>query len=335
MEVTGRLTRSIPITAGDESQLGSARRQAFALATALDFDELHCGQLGIAVTEAARNISSYGNGGEILLTPWQFGASAGIDVLAIDKGPGIADVSLAMQDGYSTGNTPGTGLGALARLAAEFQLYSRPADGTVVFARLLRSVTTPVPTVRLSAVDLPVAAETVSGDGWAALLEPDRSVYFMADGLGHGPAASLAQAAALAAFAANSHRSGKEVLLRAHAALQSTRGAALALAEIDHAAGVLRYTASGNIAAQIVHSGQGRSLVSMNGTPGHNMGTLQEFSYPWQAGSLLIMHSDGLSARWSLAQYPGLASRHAALIAGVLFRDFSRRRDDATVLVAA
>jgi hypothetical protein len=71
----------------------------------------------------------------------------------------------------------------------------------------------------------------------------------------------------------------------------------------------------------------------MNGTVGHSVAKLQQFSYPWEAGSLLIMHSDGLGTRWHVEQYPGLASRHPALMAGVLFRDFCRRRDDATILV--
>ena len=334
MDVTGGLTRAVAITGGDESQLGSARRLALNVASRLDFDELHCGQLGIAVTEAARNVSSHGNGGEVLVTPWRFGDSAGIDVLALDKGAGIADIGLAMQDGYTTGSTPGTGLGALARLASEFQIYSRPGGGTAMFARVLRSGTTAPPAVRLGSVALPYGAETVSGDGWAALLQPGRSVYLMADGLGHGPVASVAQEAALGSFAQNSQRSTKEILLAAHSALQSTRGAAVAVAEIDHERGVLRYAGSGNIASQIVAGTEARSLVSMNGTPGHSIGTLQEFSYPWAAGSLLVMHSDGLATRWSLDSYPGLVHRHPALIAGVLFRDFSRRRDDATVLVA-
>ncbi len=334
MEITGKLTRSVAITAGDESQFGKARRQAFALASALDFDELHCGQIGIAVTEAARNVSSHGGGGDVLLTPWQIGSSAGIDMLALDKGPGIADIGLAMQDGYSTGTTPGTGLGALSRLAPGFQLYSRPGGGTAVFARLLRSTTTAQPAARLGAVELPLGTETVSGDGWAALLQPGRSVYFMADGLGHGPVASLAQAAALESFRHSGNQSTKDILQTAHAALQSTRGAAVAVAEINHERGVLRYTGCGNIAAQIVHGTEARSLISMNGTPGHRVGTLQEFAYPWNNGSLLIMHSDGLATRWSLSEYPGLVHRHPSLIAGLLFRDFSRRRDDATVLVA-
>jgi hypothetical protein len=97
---------------------------------------------------------------------------------------------------------------------------------------------------------------------------------------------------------------------------------------------VLNYAGAGNIAASICTQGKTRSMVSMNGTVGHTMGRIQQFSYPWEKDSTLIMHSDGVSARWSLDQYPGLATRHPALFAGVLFRDFVRKRDDATIVVS-
>ncbi len=332
--IAGHLTQAVRITAAEDSEIGSARRQAMALASALDFDELQCGRLGIVVTEAAHNLSSHGGGGEILLTPWQLGESAGIDVIAIDRGAGIADVGVARQDGFSTGGTSGTGLGAMMRLANVFELDTRPGGGTAVLAQVLKAKDTPAPTLRIGAVSVPYGTETVSGDGWAAMIRPDVSCYFMADGLGHGHMASVAAAAALMSFAATAHKSTREILLAAHTALMSTRGAALAVAKIDHAAGVLRYSGSGNIAAQILTDGKARSLVTMNGTPGHSMGTVQEFTYDWAPESMLLMHSDGLATRWSLADYPGLARRHPSLIAAVLFRDFSRRRDDATVLVA-
>ncbi len=332
--IAGQLTQAIRITAAEESEIGSARRQAMALASSLDFEDLQCGRLGIVVTEAAHNLSRHGGGGEILLTPWRLGESAGIDVVAIDRGAGIADVSAALQDGFSTGSTPGTGLGAIARQAHLFEMDTRPGGGTAVLAQVLRAKDTPPPGVKIGSVGVPFGAETVSGDGWAALLQPGYSCYLMADGLGHGHMASIAAAAALDSFAATAEKSTREILLAAHSALMPTRGAALAVAQIDHAAGVLRYSGSGNIAAQIVADGHSRSLVSMNGTPGHSMGSLQEFTYEWKPGATLLMHSDGVATRWSLADYPGLIRRHPALIAAVLFRDFSRRRDDATVLVA-
>ncbi len=60
----------------------------------------------------------------------------------------------------------------------------------------------------------------------------------------------------------------------------------------------------------------------------------QEFAYPFPKGATLVMHSDGLISRWTLDAYPGLAAHDPALVAGVLYRDFQRGRDDVTVLVA-
>ena len=60
---------------------------------------------------------------------------------------------------------------------------------------------------------------------------------------------------------------------------------------------------------------------------------MQEFVYPWPVGALLVAHSDGLTTRWNLAQYPGLFRQDPALVAGLLYRDHARRRDDASVVV--
>jgi hypothetical protein len=74
-------------------------------------------------------------------------------------------------------------------------------------------------------------------------------------------------------------------------------------------------------------------MVSLAGTAGHNMRKAQSFDYPYPDG-LVLMHSDGLATGWDLDRYPGLAHAHPTLIAGVLFRDYWRQRDDVTVLVA-
>jgi hypothetical protein len=75
-------------------------------------------------------------------------------------------------------------------------------------------------------------------------------------------------------------------------------------------------------------------LFSHNGTVGVLVRKMHAFEYMLPVGGVLIMHSDGLQSRWSLASYPGLQSRHPAVIAAVLARDFDRQRDDLTVLVA-
>ena len=331
------LTRIIPISPTDLSQTGSARRQALSLAAAMEFDELRQGQLGIIVTEAARNIAAHAGQGEIVLSTWTDGKKAGIDMLALDKGKGIENVSAALQDGYSTAGTPGNGLGAMSRLAGTFQVYSSSGNGTAIFARVLRTAhdtESESHSYDMSVITIPITGETVCGDAWSAERSPGRSLYIVADGLGHGPSAAEAAQEAVRVFHLVSQFEPDRILSEIHSALAKTRGAAVSVAEILHQKQVLRYAGAGNIVGVICSGGKTRSLVSMNGTVGHVIGKIQQFSYPWQPESALIMHSDGLATRWNVEQYPGLASRHPALLAGVLFRDFCRKRDDATILVS-
>jgi hypothetical protein len=121
---------------------------------------------------------------------------------------------------------------------------------------------------------------------------------------------------------------------RMHESMRHTRGAAVAVAELDEERRVIAFSGLGNIAGRIFESGgTSRSLVSTYGTAGMDARAVREFSYPWPAGAALILHSDGISARWDLADYPGLLSHDPAVIAGVLMRDYCRRTDDATVVV--
>jgi anti-sigma regulatory factor (Ser/Thr protein kinase) len=337
MEVMAAVSKLIPITSTDSSQTGNARRQALSLAAALEFDELRQGQLGIIVTEAAGNIASHAGSGEIILSGWTYEQQSGIDMLALDKGRGIENLSAALQDGYSTAGTPGNGLGAMSRLASRFQVFSSTANGTAVFARVLQTAAQTESESQpygMSAISVPIPGESVCGDAWSMVRSQERTSYIVADGLGHGPLASQAAVEAIRIFHLYPHYTPERLLAEVHAALGKTRGAAVSITEILHDKHVLNYAGAGNIVAAIVAGGKTRSLVSMNGTVGHSVGKFQQFSYPWEPGSMLIMHSDGLATRWNVEQYPGLASRHPALLAGVLFRDFCRKRDDATILVS-
>src|SRR4051812_632778 len=117
-------------------------------------------------------------------------------------------------------------------------------------------------------------------------------------------------------------------------ALRATRGAGVEMIAVDLDRGVARYAGVGNIAAVILNAnGTRQSLVSQNGTAGHTIPRIQEYNYPVAARATLVMYSDGLGTHWDLAAYPGLLSRHPSIIAAVLYRDFSRKRDDVTVVV--
>jgi hypothetical protein len=155
----------------------------------------------------------------------------------------------------------------------------------------------------------------------------------MTDGSGHGPLAAIAADEAVKAFEANLSHDCIRVVEAIHAALAPTRGAAVAVARVDLAHRLIRFVGIGNIAGAVVSQGVLRRMVTHNGTAGHIAPRIREFTYPWNGSATIILHSDGLSSKWDLDAYPGLATSHPSLIAGVLFRDFRRERDDAAVAV--
>ncbi len=315
------------------SDIAAARRAGQRLADELGFSETRAGQLALIVTEAGTNILKHAGEGEIHIGPAQSAAGVGVDVLALDSGPGIIDVDACLVDGMSTAGTAGTGLGALRRLSDEFDVYTGPGSGAAFFLRLWRDVPPPDPCgVEIGALWMPMAGEDECGDGWAVRCDARGATLLAADGLGHGPEAARAAAAAIGALARHKAGQAGELMHETHDALRPTRGAALATARIDFDAGELRFAGVGNISGVVIDEGR-RALVSHNGIVGHNMRKVQEFSLPFGPGALCIMHSDGVQTQWDLNNYPGLAGRSAVLIAAVLMRDFIRRRDDAMVLV--
>jgi hypothetical protein len=257
-------------------------------------------------------------------------------LIALDRGPGIADLQRCMVDGYSGGGTRGCGLGAVRRLSTEFAIYSTQPAGTVVMSRVRSRNGKLRAEPEFSAVSVPAPNETECGDAWHLRLIDNTLRVIVVDGLGHGPLAANAAAEALAVFDGGRFESPASYLEAAHSALTTTRGAAIALAFIDLDQRKLRYAGVGNIAGSLVGSGvdRGRSLLSNNGIVGSGVPRLRQFDYEWQDRDLLIMHSDGLNDRWKLSDYPGLARADTGVIAAVLYRDAKRGRDDATVLVA-
>ena len=326
------------IAIDDSSQIGEARRTAAAIATASGLTETDAGKLAIIATEAATNIATHATRGEIILRSVVTGGARAVDLIAIDSGPGITDVDRALGDGYSTSGTAGHGLGAMVRLATGFDIYTAPGAGTVLCARVEsqpeRSTTRRRPAFDIGVVRVAKRGEIECGDDWGIVVGDDgRASLVVADGLGHGGSAAEASRRAVAIAAEHAADDPAAVVAAMHAGLRSTRGAAVAVAELVLSERSIRYCGLGNISAAIAGPVASRSLVSHNGIVGHEMRKIQEFTYEWPTDALFVMHSDGVSARWDLSRYPGLVSRHPSVVAGVLYRDFSRGRDDALVVV--
>jgi anti-sigma regulatory factor (Ser/Thr protein kinase) len=327
----------VAVVIEDSSQIGEARRTASGVAAAAGLSDVDAGKFAIIATEAATNISKHASRGEIILRSLTGVGTRGVDLIAIDSGPGIPDLDRALRDGYSTAGSGGTGLGAMARLATSFDIFSTPGSGTVLAARIEsdHGGTRPRPPFDIGVVRVPKRGETDCGDNWSIVVhESGRALLTVADGLGHGPAAAEASMRAVRLGEESAAEPPAMVVAALHRGLRSTRGAAVAVAELDASGRSVRYAGLGNISASIAGGGDSRSLVSHNGIAGHEMRKIQEFSYEWPSGALLVVHSDGVSAKWDLSRYPGLAFRNPGIVAGVLYRDFSRGRDDALVVVA-
>lgn len=330
----------------EASHVAQARRTVTELAIRCGFGEVATGRLAIAVSEAATNILKHGGDGELLIRALQEEvagpAAPQVEVIAIDRGPGMADLSTSLRDGFSTTGTAGNGLGAISRLATAFDIYSAPGKGTVLRMALSpsdRPAPPALPAISVGSVCVPIAGETECGDGWHVSSAHELSSLTVADGLGHGPDAARAAEAAKRVAAAHAFVAPAVLIGHAHAALRATRGAAMAVARIETAPGRIRFAGIGNIAACVVtpgtlgSTGTRRQLISHNGIVGYAIRKVTEVEAPWPPDTLLILHSDGLGTHWDLDNYPGLNARHPAIIAAVLYRDFARGRDDVTVIV--
>jgi len=321
------MSEPVLIEVADESAVGEVRRIAAEFGRQMNFAGDVIGRVSVVASELASNLVKHAGRGFVVMNRDEDRSE--LEILSLDHGPGIGDVAEALRDGYSTSGTVGTGLGAISRQADFFNIYTRRQHGTVVLARFGKSRGMG----EVAAVSIPVHGELMNGDGWAAANGAGTRTIMVVDGLGHGALAHEASAAARAAFQ-TSNGSPTNRLQTIHDGLKHTRGAAVAIAELDPEAGTMRFAGIGNISAITVDPAARRSAVSMHGIAGHEMRQVREFQYPWSRQSALIMHSDGLTTRWNLDDYPALMSRDPAVIAGVLGNDHRRQNDDATVVVA-
>ncbi|MET0659331.1 MAG: SpoIIE family protein phosphatase [Steroidobacteraceae bacterium] len=327
----------VSVEVRDQSQVGEARRVATTIATASGCGPTGSGRVAIVATEMATNLLKHGGGGELLLSTYEAASSSGVQLLALDSGKGMQDVQACLRDGYSTAGSAGHGLGAVQRQSELFDIFSQPGLGTAVLSRVASADTLQArmgTSTNTGFVNVPKPGEEVCGDALCIAPTQTGLTMLVADGLGHGQEAAVASLEAVRLFLRHVGVTLAELLQLMHAGMRATRGAAVAIAHFDPVQARVSFAGVGNIAGIVHTAGQSRHMVSMNGTLGHVARKVQAFDYACPAGSVVILHSDGLSTNWSLEKYPGLQQRDPTLIAAVLYRDHARRRDDATVLVA-
>lgn len=322
------------LTIDDPSRVAESRRIATQLAEREGLAADAVGRVSIVATELASNLWKHAKRGELHIAPLSERGETGIEILSIDRGPGISNLDECFKDGHSTAGTAGTGLGAVRRLSDDFDIMTQPGKGTILVSQIGQSRRLMERArFRFGLASRPVGGETVSGDSWAVKILEDATLIVVADGLGHGPLAADASRAAIKSFRSSDAGAPADLVQEMHRALRGTRGAAVAVARVEFGRARVHFAGLGNIAGSIISSSKCHSMVSHNGTAGHEARHIREFEYPWTDESMIVMHSDGLSTSWNAGSFPGLHRYSPSVVGALLYREAARERDDACIVV--
>lgn len=288
----------------------------------------------LVATELATNLIHHADrGGWILTRPLP---SHGLELMAVDRGPGIPDPAAAVEGRSARPKGLGCGLAAVRRASSRFDLHTQAGRGTTVLSVV--ALSGPAQPARLNkrAWDgVSVGVTEPCGDGWAVAPSAGGLAVAVVDGLGHGAAASEAADAAAASFAATLGDPGRFVAA-ANAMMHGTRGAAATVCQMEPAEQTLRYVAVGNVKGCVKTGSGRRSLITHSGTLGLAAGPprVPVLTCPWQAGATLVVWTDGLDSQTGAHTVdPGLLAHDPVVIAATIYRDHHRGRDDATVVV--
>lgn len=338
----------------EEGHIGAARRGVRRFASGLGFSDDHLEELAIVVQEIGTNAVRYATGGGCLHWTETLGEEPGLELFYFDKGPGVYDLERALRDGVSSGGSLGTGFGAMRRLLNEFEVYSavkgttrrltntrRTNYGTALLGRKWVAPTTTEEqrararrvTRHLGCWSRPRPGEETNGDAYFIKKHNGETLLAVVDGLGHGRGAREAAQAALDTLNQWEGEPLNELILSTHDALRATRGAVMGAVVLDPAREAFHYAGVGNIEVRVLGATDPARPIPSNGTLGARLSQVRVWPHRWEEGTTLVIASDGISATWDAAAYPGLFTKSPQLLAGVLLRDYARTSDDATVLV--
>lgn len=315
----------------DEASIVLCREAVRRQAAAAGLETARAEAVVAAASELGHNQLAHARRGWLVVSTIDRDGVAGVEVVAGDEGRGIGDPTAALRGQPRQSGSLGVGLSAAYRLCDEMDFDVRAGEGTWIAARKFAA---PVPRSEVGIFGRPIAGEPESGDDAALLRTPQALLVAVADGLGHGPEAREASARAMAVV-----RGGGEpraLLYRCHQALQDTRGAVMAVARLDHAAGVLTHAGAGNITSHLYRPRASRRFAPAScvlGARGPEP-RLREEREPLLPRPLLVMFSDGVAARADISEDLELLRQPPLVIAHQLVLRHARTTDDALVLVA-
>ena len=305
------------------------------MAVSAGFCEKKIAEIDIIIAEIVSNLVKHAGGGQLLVKLVEEHNLQGIEIISIDNGQGMTDVTRMVADGVSTKNTLGHGLGAMKRLSNLFQVYSLKEWGTVILIRIFDEDPPPFrkpPRTDIRSVLLPKQGEKECGDGFFYNITDDHVKLFLGDGLGHGKEAAAAVTKAGEAFMDCTELEPQEIVRHINAAVKKTRGLVGTAAVFEFATKKWRLCGVGNITTKIVSAADTRNYMPYNGIIGLNVpNTLNFQEVEHEKGQQLIMTSDGLKTRWEPVKYPAIYRYDLAILSASILKDFARNTDDMSV----
>ncbi len=327
----------LALKADDRSYFAILKKQIHAIAAEAGFGEARIGELDIVVAELVSNLVKHAGGGQVLVKLVEESGIQGIEMVSIDNGPGMTDVSRMEKDGFSTKNTLGQGLGAMKRLSDVFQVYSQKAWGTVILIRLYKEELPrfkQASKIEVRSVVIPKPGETNCGDGFFCMNTKEHLKIFLGDGLGHGPAAEKAVNEAGNAFLNCPETDPVEMIRYINNEVKKTRGLVGTIAVFDLYNKKWKVCGVGNISTRISSHTSSKNLMSYNGIIGLNVPrTLNAQEVEYEKGQYIIMCSDGIKTKWDTTRLTAIQRYDSSILAASILKDFARNTDDMSVAV--
>ncbi|ABG58489.1 SpoIIE family protein phosphatase [Cytophaga hutchinsonii] len=301
------------------------------------FTEQRTGEIDIVVSEMVSNLIKYATRGELLYRLSMPDNEPFFEVICIDNGTGIKDISHSMKDGISSKSTLGHGIGSIQRLSDFSQIYSQPDWGTILYSQFsgsLNSTKISPGNTLVRCINVALPGEKVSGDGTAIRKAGEKTLVFTGDGLGHGEFAKEAVDAAISTFNNTNYSDPSDIIREIHAAVKKTRGLVATIGILDHRTKEWLISGIGNIAVRLQRGLEYKNYSSYNGIIGLNIPTrIEKNRYEMEKFQQLILCSDGIKTRWDLLHYPSILKYDPMILAAAIYKDHARRTDDMTVLI--
>lgn len=327
----------VSLKAHDRSYFAILKKEVHLLAIAAGFSEKKVGEIDIIIAELVTNLVKHAGGGNVLVKLVEEDGLQGIEIISIDNGPGMVDVTRMVADGVSTKNTLGHGLGAMKRMADLFQVYSSREWGTIILIRVFERafpLFRKSPVAEIRSVVVPKPGETACGDGFYSVTNNDYIRIFLGDGLGHGAHAQAAVEKAGEAFLDCQETDPEEIIRTINAAVKKTRGLVATVAIFSLRTKTWKICGIGNITTRINGPDSLKTYTPYNGIVGLNVpNTINHVEIEHVKGQHLIMCSDGLKSKWDLIKYPAILRYDLSVLCSSLIKDFARNTDDMSVAV--